>query len=208
MGVLIDNRPRRARANAARKRAAPSPWSSAGGKQGEGAAIGRMAVKAADTVRKRRCDANVSMPTSRIPQLLACKLSASRHRARATSFLFVSTTVLLRASSSCVSSFAAPRAERAPRAPQCAARAPAPRDTGDATRARAPRAALSAGWFSPPQPSRCRLVVYCVLFSFSSSFFLVCRSAGGKNTAPPCADGPRRRRRRTTRVRRAECLWR
>ena len=33
MGVLIDNRPRRARAGAARKRAAPSPWLSAGGKQ-------------------------------------------------------------------------------------------------------------------------------------------------------------------------------
>ena len=35
MGVLIkiDNRPRRARAGAARKRAAPSPWLSAGGKK-------------------------------------------------------------------------------------------------------------------------------------------------------------------------------
>ena len=33
MGVLIDNRPRRARAGAARKRAAPSPWLSAGGKE-------------------------------------------------------------------------------------------------------------------------------------------------------------------------------
>ena len=32
MGVLIDNRPRCARAGAARKRAAPSPWLSAGGK--------------------------------------------------------------------------------------------------------------------------------------------------------------------------------
>ena len=31
MGVFIDNRPRRARAGAARKRAAPSPWLSAGG---------------------------------------------------------------------------------------------------------------------------------------------------------------------------------
>ena len=31
MGVLIDNRPRRARAGAARKRSAPSPWLSAGG---------------------------------------------------------------------------------------------------------------------------------------------------------------------------------
>ena len=31
MGVLIGNRPRRARAGAARKRAAPSPWLSAGG---------------------------------------------------------------------------------------------------------------------------------------------------------------------------------
>ena len=36
MGVLIDNRPRRARAGAARKRAAPSPWLSAGGKQHAG----------------------------------------------------------------------------------------------------------------------------------------------------------------------------
>ena len=35
-------------------------------KQGEGAAIGRMAVRAAVTARKRRCDANVSMPTSRV----------------------------------------------------------------------------------------------------------------------------------------------
>ena len=35
MGILIDNRPRRARAGAARKRAAPSPWLSAGGKQSE-----------------------------------------------------------------------------------------------------------------------------------------------------------------------------
>ena len=35
MGVLIDNRPRRARASAARKSAAPSPWLSAGGKKGE-----------------------------------------------------------------------------------------------------------------------------------------------------------------------------
>ena len=34
MGVLIDNRPRRARAGAARKRAAPSPWLSAGGQKG------------------------------------------------------------------------------------------------------------------------------------------------------------------------------
>ena len=33
MGVLIDNRPRRARAGAARKRAAPLPWLSAGGKK-------------------------------------------------------------------------------------------------------------------------------------------------------------------------------
>ena len=33
MGVLIDNRSRRARAGAARKRAAPSPWLSAGGKK-------------------------------------------------------------------------------------------------------------------------------------------------------------------------------
>ena len=33
MGVLIDNRPRCARAGAARKRAAPSPWLSAGGKK-------------------------------------------------------------------------------------------------------------------------------------------------------------------------------
>ena len=32
MGVFIDNRPRRARAGAASKRAAPSPWLSAGGK--------------------------------------------------------------------------------------------------------------------------------------------------------------------------------
>ena len=32
MSVLIDTRPRRARAGAARKRAAPSPWLSAGGK--------------------------------------------------------------------------------------------------------------------------------------------------------------------------------
>ena len=32
MGVLIDNRPRRARAGAAHKRAAPSPWLSAVGK--------------------------------------------------------------------------------------------------------------------------------------------------------------------------------
>ena len=31
MSVLIDNRPRHARAGAARKRAAPSPWLSAGG---------------------------------------------------------------------------------------------------------------------------------------------------------------------------------
>ena len=35
MGVLIDNRPRRARAGAARKRAAPSPWLSAGGNENE-----------------------------------------------------------------------------------------------------------------------------------------------------------------------------
>ena len=34
VGVLIDNRPRRARAGAARKRSAPSPWLSAGGKNG------------------------------------------------------------------------------------------------------------------------------------------------------------------------------
>ena len=33
MGVLIDNRPRRARAGAARKRAASWPWLSAGGKK-------------------------------------------------------------------------------------------------------------------------------------------------------------------------------
>ena len=33
MGVLIDNRPHRARAGAARKCAAPSPWLSAGGKK-------------------------------------------------------------------------------------------------------------------------------------------------------------------------------
>ena len=33
MGVLIDNRPRRARAGVARKRAAPSPWLSVGGNQ-------------------------------------------------------------------------------------------------------------------------------------------------------------------------------
>ena len=33
MGVLIDNRPRRARAGATRKRAAPSPWLSAGGNE-------------------------------------------------------------------------------------------------------------------------------------------------------------------------------
>ena len=33
MGVLIDNRSRRARAGAARKRAAPSPWLSVGGKK-------------------------------------------------------------------------------------------------------------------------------------------------------------------------------
>ena len=32
MGVLIDNRPHRARAGAARKLAAPSPWLSTGGK--------------------------------------------------------------------------------------------------------------------------------------------------------------------------------
>ena len=32
MGVLIDNRPRRTQAGAARKPAAPSPWLSAGGK--------------------------------------------------------------------------------------------------------------------------------------------------------------------------------
>ena len=36
MGVFTDNRPRRApRAGAARKRAAPSPWLSAGGKNGD-----------------------------------------------------------------------------------------------------------------------------------------------------------------------------
>ena len=33
MGVFIDNRPRRARAGAARKRSAPSPWLNAGGKK-------------------------------------------------------------------------------------------------------------------------------------------------------------------------------
>ena len=34
-GVLVDNRPRRARAGAARKRALHSPWLSARGKKGD-----------------------------------------------------------------------------------------------------------------------------------------------------------------------------
>ena len=40
MGVLIGNRPRRARAGAARKRAAPSPWLSAGGNNSRDCACG------------------------------------------------------------------------------------------------------------------------------------------------------------------------
>ena len=139
------------------------------------------------------------MPTSRIPRSLACKLRASRHRARSTTSLFVSTAVLLCAS--CGSLFAAPRAERALRAPQCAARAPAPR-----ARARHARLSLPGG---SGRRSRAGVASWYVVFS--SRFrrrFLVCGSAGRENTAPPCADGLPRRGRRATRVRRAEYLWR
>ena len=45
MGVLIDNRPRRARAGATRKRAALSPWLSAGGKKFEMKSCGFGKVK-------------------------------------------------------------------------------------------------------------------------------------------------------------------
>ena len=65
MGVLIDNRPRRARAGAARKRAAPSPWLSAGGCSVRAAAqrlrsfLGRRRRR-----RRRRCSADPSHGTA------------------------------------------------------------------------------------------------------------------------------------------------